>query len=77
MVVLLFLAYVWLSALVLGYGMTRVLPAVTGPMQADAVGRLARTVTVGDGSTALLGSPATVYGCELAMTVLTGLMLLS
>ena len=60
--VLLFLGYVWLSALVLGYGMTRLLPAA-----ADLDG----------GALALLGSPATVYGCELAMTVLTGLMLLS
>jgi len=61
--VLVFLAYVWIAALVLGYGMTRLLPAAG----------------VGDGSgvEALLGSPATVYGCELAMTVLTGLMLLS
>jgi hypothetical protein len=108
--ILLFLAYVWLSALVLGYGMTRVLPAVAGPTLADGVGRLggaevnanananarlpqtddvgmsararkvaglARAVAGGDSSMALLGSPATVYGCELAMTVLTGLMLLS
>jgi Domain of unknown function (DUF5134) len=60
--VLVFLAYVWIAALVLGYGMTRLLPAIVTP---DAVG-----------AQALLGSPATVYGCELAMTVLTGLMLL-
>jgi hypothetical protein len=59
--VLVFLAYVWLAALVLGYGMTKLLPAIT----------------IGGGTSALLGSPATVYGCELAMTVLTGLMLLS
>jgi hypothetical protein len=56
--VLVFLAYVWMAALVLGYGMTRVL-AADRP------------------SGALLSSPATVYACELAMTVLTGLMLLS
>ncbi|MBR7839729.1 DUF5134 domain-containing protein [Actinospica durhamensis] len=60
--VLVFLGYVWLSALVLGYGMTRLLPAAA---------------EVDGGALALLGSPATVYGCELAMTVLTGLMLLS
>jgi hypothetical protein len=59
--VLLLLAYVWLAALVLGLGMTRVLA-----VGADA-----------EESRAVLSSPATVYGCELAMTVLTGLMLLS
>ena len=56
--VLFFLAYVWMAALVLGYGMTRVL-AADRP------------------SGALLSAPATVYACELAMTVLTGLMLLN
>jgi hypothetical protein len=59
--VLAFLAYVWAAALVLGYGMTKLLPATVGAT----------------GTGALLGSPATIYGCELAMTVLTGLMLLS
>jgi hypothetical protein len=59
--VLLLLAYVWLAALVLGIGMTRVLA-----VGADA-----------EESGAVLSAPATVYGCELAMTVLTGLMLLS
>jgi len=59
--VLLLLAYVWIAALVLGFGMTRV---------------LAGTATSGE-SGAVLSSPATVYACELAMTVLTGLMLLS
>ena len=57
--VLLLLAYVWIAALVLGVGMTRVLAAEAGE------------------SGAVLSSPATVYACELAMTVLTGLMLLS
>jgi Domain of unknown function (DUF5134) len=57
--VLLLLAYVWIAALVLGIGMTRVLAAGT------------------EESGAVLSSPATVYACELAMTVLTGLMLLS
>lgn len=66
--VLVFLGYVWISALVLGYGMTRMLPSGGGP---------ALTLSAGGGPAALLGSPATVYGCELAMTVLTGLMLLS
>lgn len=56
---LILLAYVWIAALVLGIGMTRVL--------ADA--------TTADGS--VLSSPATVYACELAMTVLTGLMLVT
>jgi hypothetical protein len=60
--VLLLLGYVWVTALVLGYGMTRVL-AVAQPDRGTAA--------------ALLSSPATVYACELAMTVLTGLMLLS
>ena len=58
--VLLLLAYVWIAALLLGVGMTRVL-AAGGVEESGAV----------------LSSPATVYGCELAMTVLTGLMLLS
>lgn len=57
--VLLLLAYVWVAALVLGVGMTRVLAA--GAEESGTV----------------LSSPATVYACELAMTVLTGLMLLS
>jgi len=57
--VLLLLAYVWIAALVLGFGMTRVLATDAGE------------------SGAILSSPATVYACELAMTVLTGLMLLS
>jgi len=57
--VLLLLAYVWIAALVLGVGMTRVLAA--GAEESGTV----------------LSSPATVYACELAMTVLTGLMLLS
>jgi hypothetical protein len=62
--VLVLLAYVWIAALVLGVGMTRVLAAGE---------RGAETAETG----ALLSSPATVYACELAMTVLTGLMLLS
>jgi hypothetical protein len=57
--VLILLAYVWVAALVLGVGMTRVLAA--GAEESGTV----------------LSSPATVYACELAMTVLTGLMLLS
>jgi hypothetical protein len=64
--VLVLLAYVWLAALVLGYGMTRVLSAEGSS-----------PVWVSGDSGALLSSPATVYACELAMTVLTGLMLLS
>ncbi len=71
--VLVLLGYVWISALVLGYGMTRLLPAIAGTGPATA------PIPPGGagGTLALLGSPATVYGCELAMTVLTGLMLLS
>jgi hypothetical protein len=74
---LFFLAYVWIAALVLGYGMTRVLaaerpaPAVAGLGAAGDAGAAAAD------SGALLSSPATVYACELAMTVLTGLMLLN
>lgn len=67
MTTLLLLGYVWIAALVLGYGMTRVLATPSGvpagPQQS--------------GAAVLLSSPATVYACELAMTVLTGLMLLS
>ena len=78
-IVLCFLAYVWVAALVLGYGMTRVL-AAEGPVPlaagvAGATSPRARSAA-GD-SGALLSSPATVYACELAMTVLTGLMLLN
>lgn len=58
---LLLLAYVWVAALILGFGMTRV---------------LASTAASGETQT-VLSSPATVYACELAMTVLTGLMLVT
>ena len=84
---LFFLAYVWIAALVLGYGMTRVLaaertvPAVAGlPGVGVGVGDgtgAADAIAVTANSGALLSSPATVYACELAMTVLTGLMLLN
>ena len=58
---LLLLAYVWIAALVLGFGMTRVLEGAVTPGETQTV----------------LSSPATVYACELAMTVLTGLMLVT
>jgi hypothetical protein len=58
---LLLLAYVWIAALILGFGMTRV---------------LASTAASGETQT-VVSSPATVYACELAMTVLTGLMLVT
>lgn len=90
--VLFFLAYVWIAALVLGYGMTRVL-AVDRPAPAVAVAGIGDAGFEGAGlesatragtghrgspaDSALLSSPATVYACELAMTVLTGLMLLN
>lgn len=64
--ILLLLAYVWLAALVLGYGMTRVFAS-----------EVAQSSLLSGESGAVLSSPATVYACELAMTVLTGLMLLS
>ena len=66
--VLLLLAYVWLAALVLGVGMTRVL--ATNASNASDSPKSVRSGT-------LLSSPPTIYACELAMTVLTGLMLLS
>lgn len=76
--VLFFLAYVWLAALALGYGMTRVLSVEPlGPAAAGLPGTDRRGRVPGADSGALLSSPATVYACELAMTVLTGLMLLS
>lgn len=59
--VLLLLAYVWIAALVLGVRMTRVLSTVSASGETQTV----------------LSSPATVYACELAMTVLTGLMLVT
>jgi hypothetical protein len=58
---LLLTAYVWIAALVLGVGMTRVLAATAESGETQTV----------------LSSPATVYACELAMTVLTGLMLVA
>jgi len=60
--VLLLLGYVWIAALVLGIGMTRA---------------LAGAAASGGSQGAMLSSPATVYACELAMTVLTGLMLVA
>jgi hypothetical protein len=74
--VLLLLAYVWMAALVLGYGMTRVL-AAERPAPAGLGGTARGGTTAPAGSTTLLSSPAIVYACELAMTVLTGLMLLN
>jgi hypothetical protein len=74
--VLLLLAYVWLAALVLGVGMTRVL--ATNATTASASGSGSGSGSPKSGQTvSLLSSPPTVYACELAMTVLTGLMLLS
>lgn len=58
---LLLLGYVWIAALVLGIGMTRVLAGAAASGETQTV----------------LSSPATVYACELAMTVLTGLMLVT
>ena len=58
---LLLIAYAWIAALVLGVGMTRVLAATAESGETQTV----------------LSSPATVYACELAMTVLTGLMLVT
>jgi hypothetical protein len=82
--VLFFLAYVWTAALALGYGMTHVLTAerpAPAPAPAPAVAGLTgpdrRAHPADADSGALLSSPATVYACELAMTVLTGLMLLN
>lgn len=63
--VLAFLGYVWVAALVLGFGLTGILsnnPAAPPP--------------AADESWTLLSCPAIVYASELAMTVLTGLMLL-
>lgn len=71
--VLLLLGYVWIAALALGYGMTRVLEAAAVATAGRAAAEQAAT---NRGVFALLASPATVYACELAMTVLTGLMLL-
>lgn len=65
---LLLIAYAWIAALVLGVGMTRVLAATAD--SADSADSAGQTQT-------LLSSAATVYACELAMTVLTGLMLVA
>lgn len=54
------LLYVWAAVLVLGGGLVK---AVT-------------TRPVPDGPVAILAAPVTVYACELAMTVVMGLMLL-
>jgi hypothetical protein len=95
--ILLLLAYVWIAALVLGHGMTRVLvlprpdaggvPNAAGARNAVGPGSAGGAVGARSaggagnagsaGAVALLSSPATVYACEIAMTVLTGLMLLT
>jgi len=55
------LVYMWAAVLVLGGGLVKAV--MTRPVPNDAV--------------AVLAAPATVYACELAMTVLTGLMLVA
>ena len=55
------LGYVWIAVVVLGIGLTR-------SARPQAVS--------GPGGLGLLGAPVTVYGCELTMTVVMGLMLL-
>lgn len=65
------LAYVWLSVLVLGGGLARAFAAEAGPRTGSEIRPPAR------GLSALLGAPSTVYACELTMTVVMGLMLLS
>ncbi|MBR7829214.1 DUF5134 domain-containing protein [Actinospica sp. MGRD01-02] len=67
---LLLVGYVWIAALVLGVGMTRVLAVAAAPAGSPGQDHACR-------SQAVLSSPATVYACELAMTVLTGLMLVT
>lgn len=54
------LIYVWAAVLVLGWGLVKTV--TTRPVPNDAV--------------AILAAPVTVYACELAMTVVMGLMLL-
>lgn len=54
------LIYVWAAVLVLGGGLVKAV--TTRPVPNDAV--------------AILAAPVTVYACELAMTVVMGLMLL-
>lgn len=54
------LIYVWAAVLVLGSGLVKAVS--TRPVPNDAV--------------AILAAPVTVYACELAMTVVMGLMLL-
>jgi len=55
------LLYVWVAVLVLGGGLVKAV--TTRPVPNDAV--------------AILAAPVTVYACELAMTVVMGLMLLA
>ena len=54
------LLYVWAAVFVLGGGLVKAV--TTRPVPNDAV--------------AILAAPVTVYACELAMTVVMGLMLL-
>jgi hypothetical protein len=54
------LIYVWVAVLFLGAGLTKAASAQPAP----------------NGTVAILTAPVTVYACELAMTVVMGLMLL-
>jgi hypothetical protein len=54
------LLYVWAAVLVLGGGLVKAVTARPVP----------------SGAVAILAAPVTVYACELAMTVVMGLMLL-
>lgn len=65
--------YVWLSVLVLGGGLARAFLAEAATDTGLEPGLGTRPLDLG----ALLGAPSTVYACELAMTVVMGLMLLS
>ena len=69
--------YVWLSVLVLGGGLARAFLAEAGEETGSGLGSEPGAGTRSLDLGALLGAPSTIYACELAMTVVMGLMLLS
>jgi Domain of unknown function (DUF5134) len=68
------LGYVWLSLLPIGWGLARAI-GPSAPETAEP-SREAPAPSPRDSRGAALATPAVIYACEAAMTVVTGLMLL-